>query len=322
MSIIGLAGPASRRSGRLSSNVRHPKPMPLGLRPFYKYASPDAALAMLTNGTTRYSTPLIFNDPFDIQAGLHFDFDVRELHGAVVDRIGELASAKDAPQVDHSDSWGQLILEARRHFPTHGFNRARWIEFTKPAFDDLIEVIQETQMKYQRHWREVQLPGMRVFCVSEDRDNLLMWAHYAKDHTGAVFELWSLPDEDNPLSVAVPVKYVDKPIPFYTKEEWVNDMVGVQKLDFRAMYRQYACTKSSHWSYEKEWRVWYPFSKTDTYDYSPIRPTELKAVYLGCQAKEGFRDNVRALLRERYPDARLFAAQKSKTQYALEYTDA
>jgi len=291
-------------------------------RPFYKYASPEAAVAMLTNGTTRYSTPLVFNDPFDIQAGLHFDFDLLDLHGAVVDRIGELAAAEKQPLVDASDPWGQLVLEARRYFPTHGFNRERWIRLTKSSFANLLSVIQDTQLQYQKHWREVQLPEMRVFCVSEDRDNLLMWAHYAKDHRGAVFELWSLPEEDNPLSVAVPVQYVDRPVPFYTKDQWVDDMVSVRKLDFRSLYRQYACTKSSHWAYEKEWRVWYPFSKTDTYDFSPIRRSELRAVFLGCQSALSLQQTVRDLLNKKYPEARLYLARKAESQYELEYADA
>jgi hypothetical protein len=215
-----------------------------------------------------------------------------------------------------------MVLLARKYFPRDGFNRDRWIEFTKPAFDNLLPVIRDTQAKYQRHWQEEQLPGIRVFCVSEDRDNLLMWAHYAKDHRGAVFELWSLPDEDNPLSTAVPVRYVDRPIPFYSKTDWVNDMVSVRRLDLRSLYQEYACTKSSHWSYEREWRVWYPLSKTDKYDYSPIRRSELKAVYLGCQSEPAMREPVKRLLREKYPEARLFLARKSDSRYALDYEDA
>jgi hypothetical protein len=255
-----------------------------GHRPFYKYASPEATLATLTSGTLRYSTPLLFNDPFDVQAGLHFDFDLQDLHEDVVDRIGELAAASEHPPVDPKEIWGQVVLRARGYFPSHGFNRDRWLGLTKTTFDQLLQTIRETQEGYRRHWREVLLPGMRVFCVSEERDNLLMWAHYASDHRGAVLELWSLPDEDNSLSVAVPVVYTDKPIPFYSKEEWIAELVGMKKLDFSSLYRRYACTKSAHWAYEKEWRAWYPLSKTDKFDYAPMRRSELRAVYIGCQA--------------------------------------
>ena len=46
---------------------------------FFKYAKADAALSILRTATIRYSSPLIFNDPFDNLSGLHFDFDLAEL---------------------------------------------------------------------------------------------------------------------------------------------------------------------------------------------------------------------------------------------------
>lgn len=277
---------------------------------------------MLISGAARYSTPLLFNDPFDVQAGLHFDFDLEQLHRAVVERIAEIASSSDELPVDPQDVWGQLVLKARQHFSTHGFDLEHWMQLTGPSFVDLLEIIRDTQTEYQKHWHEVQLPQMRVFCVSEDRDNLLMWAHYAKDHKGAVFELWSLPDEDNALSVAVPVKYVNRPVAFFSMKEFVDDMLGIRKLDVQTLYRRYTCTKSKHWEYEKEWRVWYPLSHTDKYDLSPIRSSELKAVYLGCRSEQGFQDQVRSLLIEKYPDTKLFIAQKAIGSYELCYAEA
>jgi hypothetical protein len=223
-----------------------------GERPFYKYVSPDTALAILRSQSVRYSSPLSFNDPFDIQSGLHFDFDLSTLHGKVLDRLNELASAPDEPPVDHEDVWGKVVLAARKHYPKHGFPRERWEQLTRPSFNHLIEVIADTQKRYQEHWRSVLLPGIRVFCVSEERDNLLMWAHYARDHAGCVFELWSLPDEDNPLSVAMPVDYAEAPPPFFTEQEWLDDLMGIKNLDIHALYRRYAYVKSDHWAYERE----------------------------------------------------------------------
>jgi len=99
-------------------------------------------------------------------------------------------------------------------------------------------------------------------------------------------------------------------------------MVSIRKLDFRSLYRRYACTKSVHWSHEREWRVWYPLSKTDKYDYSPIRPSELKAIYLGCQAEPEFQSKIRQLASKRYPQTRIFVASKSEDAYSLKYADA
>lgn len=293
-----------------------------GMRPFYKYVSPATALKVIETGEFRYSSPLKFNDPFDIQSGLHFDFDISTLHDKVLNRLEVLASAPEEPPVDPEDVWGKIVLESRKYFPKHGFPKARWREASKEPFRLLETVIRQTQMDYKQHWREKMLPGMRIFCVSEDRDNLLMWAHYGQDHKGAVFELWSLPEIDNLLSVAQPVQYVAEPPPFFTEAEWIDDFMGIKKLDSRALYRKYAYAKSEHWEYEKEWRVWYPFSTSEYCDYCPINPKELKAVYIGCQAERDFKDSLLTALKSKFPEAHAFQAHKSDNYYRLEYTDA
>jgi hypothetical protein len=107
------------------------QPEASGKRPFYKYASPETALAILKSGKVRYSSPRTFNDPFDIQSGLHFDFDISTLHGKVIDRIEELAASSSTPIVNPEDAWGKLVLEARKHYPTHGFPRERWLAITE-----------------------------------------------------------------------------------------------------------------------------------------------------------------------------------------------
>lgn len=295
---------------------------PPGKRAFYKYLTPETTLAVLGNRSVRYNSPLAFNDPFDLQSGLHFEFDLSGLHAKVVDRIHEFAAAPSVPEVDSSDVWGQVVLKARECYPSHGFNRERWIELTAPSFADLSQVIRDTQEEYQAHWQDRLLPGVRVFCVSEDRDNLLMWAHYARDHTGAVLELWSLPEEDNSLSVARPIEYAPKPLPFFSEAEFIENLTGIRKLDFRALYRRYAYVKSDHWAYEREWRVWYPYSESkEPFDTVPLRKSEVAAIYFGCKASSDFVLQALQMCRMFFPDAKAFKASKSRNGYGVEYTE-
>jgi hypothetical protein len=294
-----------------------------GKRSFFKYAAPDTVLVILRNKTVRYSSPLTFNDPFDIQVGLHFDFDVDDLHHKVLNRLYELATAPTAPQVDTNDPWGQLVLLAREHYPTHGFPRGKWETMTAELFAWLVNEFKTTQRQIQEHWRNALLPGVRVFCVSEDRDNLLMWAHYTRDHTGAVFEFLSLPDEDNPLSVARPVVYVDHPPPFFTEVEWLDDIFSIRKFDLTALSRRYVYSKSVHWSYEREWRVWYPRipAPKTLHDEMPIRQSEFAALYIGCRAKDSFVADATSLARSAFPSVRIYRARKIEDDYALEYKE-
>lgn len=291
-------------------------------RPFYKYVSPETALAVLESKNIRYSSPLSFNDPFDIQSGLHFEFDLGTLRDKFLDRLHELAATSEEPVVDREDKWGQIVLTVRAGFPARGFPRQRLERLSREPFKHLTKVIADTQRRYQEHWSNVLLPGMRVFCVSEDRDNLLMWAHYVRDHTGCVFEFWALPDEDNPLSVAKAVEYVETPPPFFSEREWIDDLTGIKKLDSDALFRRYAYVKSQSWAYEREWRVWYPFSKTvGQHEDISVRPSEFRALYIGCRASKRFSEDAISLLRQSFPAARVYRAIKSEDKYALQYEE-
>lgn len=209
----------------------------------------------------------------------------------------------------------------REHYPTHGIPAVFKTPRGAEPFQRLAQTIRKTQQQYQEYWSNL-LPGVRVFCVSEVHDNLLMWAHYAQDHTGAVFEFWSLPEGDNPLSVAAPVEYVPSPPSFFSEQEFIDDLLSLKRIDFQSLYRRYAYIKSDHWAYEQEWRVWYPFSSTKDHDLNPINPAELKAVYFGCRIDSDTRERLTALLRAGFPDVRLLQAKRRNDAYALEFTEA
>lgn len=292
-------------------------------RSFYKYVAPDTARAILKNQTFRYSSPLTFNDPFDVQAGIHLEFDLDALPGKILDRIEEMAAAPEEPSVDTASPWGQIVLAARERYRIDGFPRSRWESVTKKAFASLVDLIRDTQQQYQHHWWKDVLPGLRVFCVSEDKDNLLMWAHYAKDHTGLVFELLSLPEEDNALSVASPVEYVEKPMSFLSEEEWIESILSVREFSLNGFYKRYVLTKSNHWKYEHEWRVWYPLASAPNslFEDSKIRPSELAAIYLGCKADLTFSSEIIKRIQSSFPDTKIYRMRKSKSNYALEFDE-
>jgi hypothetical protein len=150
-----------------------------------------------------------------------------------------------------------------------------------------------------------------------------MWAHYAKDHTGVVFELRSLPKEDNALSVAKPVIYCDSPPPFFSEAEWLDNVFAIKKLDYQELGRRYAYSKSVHWQYEREWRVWDLAprgSEQRSSDYA-IRSNEISALYIGCRAAPSFVDEVVALTRKAFPHARIYRGAKAEETYGLSYSE-
>lgn len=291
-------------------------------RKFFKYSSPETALAVLQNKTFRYNSPLNFNDPFDLQSGLHFNFDINSLYLKVLDRLEQLITTTEAPLFDENDPGGKIILLARKNFSAKDFPRKRWEQLFKEPIYQLVLNMIDFQKNYQEGWRDM-LPRFRIFCVSEERDNLLMWAHYAKDHKGVVFELRSLPEQDNPLSVAKPVIYVDKPPSLFTDSEWVEHILFGKRPNDSDLYNHYVQIKSNHWSYEREWRVAYPLAeKTDSsYSDCPINPSELSCIYIGCRAETDFTTEIIKLTRQSFPAVRIFQAYKDVSSYALCYKE-
>lgn len=292
-----------------------------GRRPFYKYTSPGTLLAVLQTQTVRYSSPLEFNDPFDHQVGLHLDFDLGDFPRKLIDKYEFLVKSPQIELVDPVDSIAKFISFIRDKYPTHGFPRDMYDMHIKPLLADAVKSIDQTRAEFERHWLE-SLARTRTFCVAEDRDNLLMWAHYAKDHKGAVLELWSLPEEDNALSVAQKVTYAKKPPSFFSEDEFLDDFCGIKRLDAPSLTKRSIHTKSDHWSYENEWRVYYPLSEVPgLYEDLRLRQSEFKAIYFGCRADGDFVDKARSLLATHFPETRQLAASKSNGAFTLHFSE-
>ena len=132
---------------------------------------------------------------------------------------------------------------------------------------------------------------MGITCLSELDDSLLMWAHYANNHRGMCVE-YELMEINRQLNFT--------PIPVIYSEDRACirslnlDTVG---RDTTKVFLESLTTKSSEWSYEKEWRIirddsacgdrWNAEKKGALLDM--IRPT---SVILGCMAKQEFSDTV------------------------------
>jgi len=284
---------------------------------FYKYVSPSTAIKILESGKVRYSSPKQFNDPFDVQSGLHFDFDLDSLPRRILERIGSLAGSDVMPAVDPEDGFGQAVLllwkNRDRGFPVE------LQDLLRPTLRELCESLRTFQREYQQVWWEDFLPRLRVFCVAEEKDNLLMWSHYAKDHTGVVLEFAVLPDEDNALCVADYIRYRRSPIPLFTLDQWLDDMSGVKRINPNELYMQYAYVKSDVWAYEKEWRVWVPVEAKagELHNDYALRSNELKGVYLGCNMSSSDREIITTRARASFPNAMLYSARKASDTFSL-----
>ena len=182
---------------------------------FYKYVSSETARIILNTRKFRYSSPLLFNDPFDVQTELKFNFDINNFHNEIVDEMIRLASLDEIIPFEEDTDLKKVIVLLKKHIQKEGKVNA-FMKYDQVAIiKDISQVLEETRLNYNYMWREF-LKALRVFSMSTKYDSILMWSYYANNHSGVVFKLKVLPEEDNLICVADPVIYQSKSLKFFS----------------------------------------------------------------------------------------------------------
>ena len=288
---------------------------------FYKYTDIETAEAILTSQSFRYSSPLKFNDPFDIQHELLPSFDLSDFPVATMSII-EMYVKNDLPIPNAEDGFGKAILILREGAKTQGYKKEKIEAITYPLLGHLMGEINHAIEGLNKSWK-ISMRESRVFCVTENNDNLLMWAHYAKDHTGVVFQLATLTEEDNILSAARKVNYEKKPIGFYSLDDLIKWTLFDIEPDFsKLLYTSYAHQKSKHWEYESEWRVvdmcQYKNKSKLHVDYKFV-PHQLANIFFGCKADPKMIEHLSSLAKAINPLVGIYQSMKKPLEYALDF---
>lgn len=196
------------------------KPLPLQL---YRYRSLDSPAKARTQrivetGLHYFASPTSFNDPFDCRPNFALDSDensVREyLYGMWTRHAPHMSEVARKKEVD-------AILQ-------------------DPARDPRIP---ENNMIFAAMYNSLVTAQIGVLCLSELKDSILMWSHYADCHRGVCLVY----DTDNEFFVnAQPVRY-------QRERPRVNPVIhSDEKMLDNAIF-----TKSDAWAYEKEWRIFH-----------------------------------------------------------------
>jgi hypothetical protein len=140
-----------------------------------------------------------------------------------------------------------------------------------------------------------------IVCFSKVRDDILMWAHYADKHKGLCLEF---DGSSNCIffGEAQPVEYEDyTPIPLHEDRE-------------RQMTRV-ILTKSNHWLYEKEYRIFRPETASQDLNY----PVELlTGIIFGCMTPDKVRASVKQWVKEGNCRVAFFEARPKAAEFGLD----
>ncbi|MFC1824860.1 DUF2971 domain-containing protein [Thermodesulfobacteriota bacterium] len=302
---------------------------------FYKYVTPETAFKIFHNCKLKYSSPVTFNDPFDVQTKVGYDFEMADMLKSIGDEIYRLLQDENDPVGDTTNHIFMGILKARQNYkkgsrriPKHVFDVLR------KAGDESAAKQAEQYFENLNSWWRNFVKASRVFCVAEEHDNLLMWAHYAKDHTGAVIKFKCLRELDTVLCIAGKVDYVEKPPVIANRDEYIKYITGqdTQTINHDSLIYKQFLSKSNHWCYEKEWRVWKPpynpanpvvpkdsKGKEILFYLEPFNPQEIHSIYFGCKMDDGDRKKIENELSGDFRHVNKYLCHRNESEYKLDF---
>jgi len=153
---------------------------------FYKYTNISTAILVLRNKSLRWSSPLIFNDLEECQFTPFTKEQYLSSYNAYIQLLTECAKGRLIYDHNKFSEISKLFIQVMRISMDQGaFD-------TKDFSEIILNMFSNPESDYRNFVNAALIKSFRVLCVTEKYDNNLMWAHYADQHYGCVFEFDSL----------------------------------------------------------------------------------------------------------------------------------
>jgi hypothetical protein len=284
---------------------------------FFKYVTTKTAKTILENGTLRWSSPSIFNDPFDVQFDLHLEFDQTKIVDLIADELWQLYSRQK--KLEPANSLGQVFNLFLSHVPGLSREDIFGRQGLREAMIESINLTETRLPELHAHQRSL-LKDAKLLCLSEINDSILMWSHYSENHRGAVLEFACDKRSDSVLNKAERVTYSATMPRLMNEEDMVRFFSGQWRMDANVIMRNGIFVKAVDWSYEKEWRVWLPGENSvQEFTHIQFKREELVGIYFGCRMSEQDQTILLESVKKHFPNASAYQARKSAREFALQF---
>ncbi|WP_043319502.1 DUF2971 domain-containing protein [Microbulbifer sp. HZ11] len=265
----------------------------------YKYLSLDNKVKLdrffkILNGEIFLASPNTFNDPFELSPNI------------------SMPKSREIYEYFENDRSIKLN-KSQKEIITNMANQ---------------EFLKESSSLATENW----LNRFGILCLTEEPNNLLMWAHYGDSHRGVCIGFDS---SSKFFSSANKIAYekIRPSLPFNP---------GKNKTD--NSLKKTFLTKSIDWSYEKEWRIVKREAKEDELNYykriykeSPEKEDEIlqilldsggpglyefskssiRNIYLGSRISDSIKEDVIAFVEERIPSVKIFQLSLDRKYFLL-----
>jgi hypothetical protein len=247
----------------------------------YKYLDFEGAKAMLTNSTLMFRNPYIFNfnDPYDCYQGLvSFDKVPKNYREFLLSRFGNKLQSQT-----------KLVMR-----------------ILNSITDDQLSEL------FKNHILKQEFLYTGISCFSEKFDNLLMWSHYSKSHSGICIglnltNLYANLLENHITPGLLKVNYTDK----LEKLEYFIDAENSLINCFRI--------KSLLWAYEEEIRIVLfklTFDQNNNF-FTIFRNDIITDIFLGSMIKSEKANNIISICTKVYPDSKIYQMKLDESSFKL-----
>ena len=245
-------------------------------------------LKVLEEAQLWFTSAREFNDPFD--SSLSYQFD-------------------DKPQ-GIQEKWAQDFL--KREFPH--LNRQQRNSLARQRLREINKDSEHIE-QFRQNSVEKNYNKFGICSLTPAKDDLLMWAHYSDNHRGfcvgidtsRLLELQLSLATEGPLLSLQKVIYSDEIPMINFFESMISDHRDQDTLTL-------LCTKSTHWSYEQEFRLIY----WDTVNTAlTIGHDAIVEVVLGCRIRDEDKEKILSILEEKQCSAVVYKAEKHNSVFGL-----
>lgn len=276
------------------------------------------AKIVLGNSSLRWSSPVLFNDPFDVPREMSFGLTPEDIVRAISRRISMLIELPPDNTADLEPRLQRIVETVHRGVPPEVKEKMlaslREEEETFRPSGESLEALRSM-------WKNL-LPDLRILCLTESPAHAAMWFHYADQYTGAVLEFSCDDHLGSAWLAAKPVEYPNHKPAVYTADGWASLLSKRKEVAIREILHVATYTKSPDWSYENEWRITSKKRPDDTGFFTDYKfhPEELIGVYIGPMASMSDRCEIHSLA-QRYPRTKVYNVTTGMTR-EFEFNDA
>jgi hypothetical protein len=288
----------------------------------YKYVTP-LGLDILTAARLKFTPPAEFNDVFDLAPCLSAFMPPAQLRECLRDYL--LGDGIDWFEHDLKP----LLQEENIAKVFECNTRERTIEACVEILTAIVDGFTENaKPTFPPKFRQRISSDIGILSLAESATSMVMWAHYAANGTGLVFEFDASDEFFAPVVVDAPYRHVRK-VSYAVDRPTLTllDMTMTETELSERLVEQSTFIKSAEWSYEQEWRVARLLSEAD-YDvndeyYFRFSPVAMTAVILGPQCGGTLEHNVHCALSRgpQWSHVALRRATPSSDRYELELED-